>query len=74
MKYFFPLLVFGITDFDRQFFPIAFMVTSHETEEDFKYFTKEDFINIIGSEDIQLHGTNTISSTVSSSLPKRKLY
>ena len=30
VKYFFPLLVFGITDFDRHFYPIAFMVTSHE--------------------------------------------
>jgi hypothetical protein len=26
-------------------------------KEDFKYFTKEDFINIIGSEDINLYGT-----------------
>jgi hypothetical protein len=38
IKYFYPLLVFGITDYDRHFHPIAFMVTSHETEEDFKYF------------------------------------
>ena len=38
IKYFYPLLVFGITDFERHFQPIAFMVTSHETEEDFKYF------------------------------------
>jgi len=47
-------------------------------KEDFKYFTKEDFINIIGSEDIQLHNANSVSNTVntgvSSSLPKRKLY
>jgi hypothetical protein len=32
VKYFFPILVFGITHFDWQFFPIAFMVTSHETD------------------------------------------
>ena len=38
IKYFYPLLALGITDFDHHFHPIAFMVTSHETEEDFKYF------------------------------------
>jgi hypothetical protein len=38
IKYFYPLLVFGITDFNRHFHPIAFMVTSHETELDFKFF------------------------------------
>ena len=35
VKYFFPVLVFGITDIDRKFQPIAFMITSHETHIDF---------------------------------------
>ena len=39
IKYFYPVLVFGITDYKRQFFPIAFMITSHETSADFKYFS-----------------------------------
>jgi probable Rubsico expression protein CbbX len=47
-------------------------------KEDFQYFTKEDFINIIGSEDIQLHSGNnansSVSKTVTNTLPKRKLY
>ena len=31
----FPLMVFGNTDFQGKFHPICFMVSSHETEEDF---------------------------------------
>ncbi len=38
VKYFFPVLVFGITDIDRVFQPIAFMITSHETRNDFEFF------------------------------------
>ncbi len=34
----FSLVVFGRTDIRRRFFPIAFMLTSHEEENDFKYF------------------------------------
>ena len=38
IKYFNPVLVFGISDYKRQFFPVAFMITSHETAADFIYF------------------------------------
>jgi hypothetical protein len=33
----FPLVVFGVTDLKGVFHPICFMITSHETEEDFYY-------------------------------------
>ena len=36
----FPLIVLGLTDMKRQFFPICFMFSSHETEIDFDYFIK----------------------------------
>jgi len=47
--------------------------------EDFKYFTQDDFINIIGSENIQLYGNQSGSSQVKNSgsnqsFGKRKLY
>ena len=47
--------------------------------EDFKYFTQDDFINIIGSENIQLYGNQNGNSQVknsgsSQSFGKRKLY
>ena len=38
IKYFYPLLVFGITDYGRYFYTIAFIVTSHETDSGFKHF------------------------------------
>ena len=38
IKYMYPLIVFGFTDITRKFFPIAFMLTSHETTEDFNHF------------------------------------
>ncbi|CAF0897848.1 unnamed protein product [Brachionus calyciflorus] len=34
----FPLLIFGRSDIKRQFYKIAFMMTSHEQEIDFIYF------------------------------------
>ena len=34
----FPLVVFGNCDIKGKFFPIAFMISSHETEEDFFQF------------------------------------
>ena len=33
-------MVFGATDISRRFHPVAFMITSHEQEEDFVYFFK----------------------------------
>ena len=34
----FPLVVYGISDMHGRFHPICFMLTSHETEQDFKFF------------------------------------
>jgi hypothetical protein len=45
VKYNYPLLVFGFTDLARQFFPVAFMYTSHERESDFDFFFQQ-FTNI----------------------------
>ena len=37
----FPLIVLGVTDIKRQFFPICFMFSSHETEIDYDFFLKK---------------------------------
>jgi hypothetical protein len=36
--YGFPLIVYGVTDQCGQFHPVCYMITSHETEEDFNVF------------------------------------
>jgi len=36
----FPIIIFGKTDFDHHFHPIALSISSHETEADFIYFYK----------------------------------
>jgi hypothetical protein len=36
----YPVTVFGVSDINRKFFPIAFMKTSHETEIDYTNFFK----------------------------------
>ena len=41
LKYNFPLLVFGISSISREFCPMAYMVLSHEKDEDLK--KDEDF-------------------------------
>ena len=41
LKHFFPVIIFGATDRDNKFFPIAFMITSHETSEDYTHFFAE---------------------------------
>jgi hypothetical protein len=38
IKYGYPQLIFGITDIRRKFHPIAYMITSHETQLDFQFF------------------------------------
>lgn len=38
IKYCYPLIVFGITDLNHKFFPIAFMITSHEKAVDYIHF------------------------------------
>jgi hypothetical protein len=38
VKYCYPLIVFGLSDVGHQFYPIAFMFTSHEQATDFDYF------------------------------------
>ena len=41
LKLGFPLMVLGISDINRKFWPIGFMFSSHEQKEDyFKFFTK----------------------------------
>jgi hypothetical protein len=39
--YGFPLVIYGVTDICGIFHPIAFMITSHETESDF--YTESEF-------------------------------
>jgi hypothetical protein len=36
----YPLIVFGFSDLSHKFHPIAFMFTSHETENDYDHFWK----------------------------------
>ena len=48
IKYFYQLIIFGITDLNRCFFPIAFMVTSHEKTGDYIHFFKS--LNKIASQ------------------------
>ena len=38
VKYCYPLIVFGFSDVKRQFFPVAFMFTSHEETGDYVHF------------------------------------
>ena len=38
VKYCYPLIIFGFTDIQRKFFPIAYMFTSRERELDFNHF------------------------------------
>lgn len=38
LRYYFLLIVLGVSDADHRFFPIAFMVTSHEETGDFDHF------------------------------------
>lgn len=45
VKYNYPLLVLGYTDLKGQFFPVAFMYTSHEKVEDFDHFFTS-FMNV----------------------------
>jgi len=45
LKLCYPVSVIGVSDVNRKFFPIAIMITSHETEEDYlNFFTS--FIKI----------------------------
>lgn len=36
--YGFPLVVYGVSDQSGRFHPVAYMITSHETQEDFETF------------------------------------
>ncbi len=36
----FPLIVFGVSDFNRKFYPVAFMFTSYELNVDYLNFFK----------------------------------
>ena len=39
IKHCFPLIILGFTDISRQFYPVCFMLTSHETTDDYiKFF------------------------------------
>jgi hypothetical protein len=41
--YGFPLIVYGVSDAAGKFHPVSFMISSHETEEDFKIFFDDLF-------------------------------
>ena len=36
----YPLIVFGVSDINRKFYPVAFMFTSHELNDDYLNFFK----------------------------------
>lgn len=38
IKYFYPVIIFGITDLNHEFFPIVFIITSHEKAADYVHF------------------------------------
>ena len=38
IKYSYPMIVFGFSDIQRQFYPVCFMFTSHEQQEDYDFF------------------------------------
>ena len=38
IRYFYPVIIFGITDLNHKFYPIVFMITSHETHIDYIHF------------------------------------
>lgn len=38
VRFNYPLIVFGYTDKKHQFFPVSFMFTSHEKQQDYLHF------------------------------------
>lgn len=38
VKYSYPLIVFRLSDIERKFFPLAFMFTTYEQQEDYDHF------------------------------------
>ena len=48
----FPLIVYGVSDQVGRFHPVCFMITSHETEEDFKFFYT-GLVNLAESFDVE---------------------
>ena len=50
IKHCFPLIIFGFTDVSRQFYPVCYMFTSHETTIDYINFFKAllDAFSLIG--------------------------
>lgn len=38
IKYFYPVIVFGCSDVNRKFYPIAYAITSHKQNEDYVWF------------------------------------
>ena len=52
VKYSYPLIVLGFTDLQKQFFPICFMFTSHEQEDDYNHFF-ESFLDICDRHNIK---------------------
>jgi hypothetical protein len=50
--YGFPLVVYGVSDQTGRFHPVCYMITSHETQEDFEYFFQgiNDLCNEMGLE------------------------
>jgi hypothetical protein len=40
VKHEYPLIVFGVSDINRKFYPVAFMLTSHKLNDDYLTFYK----------------------------------
>ena len=75
VKYSYPLIVFGFSDQQRQFYPLAFMFTSHEQEADYNHFLG-NFKRLCNQFDINFQpkfivsdASKAISNAIKSSLP-----
>ena len=57
LKLAYPVIVFGMSDINRKFFPIAFMITSHETETDYiSFFNALKEVSVLENLNLTLNG------------------
>lgn len=80
VKYGFPLIVFGVSDIRRKFYPICFMITSNEQECDFTFFwnslkvvTEKLKLDINNIEYLCTDGDRAIANSISNCLSSTKL-
>ena len=80
IKYFYPIIVFGCSDVQHKFYPIAFGITSHESNIDYKRFLIE--LNLMSNcilnydfnpQYIISDASKSIGTAISSVYPKSKL-